>query len=245
MKKLITKLAIISALAISSCCNLISMVRPNLGNEQATKDLHELLAQPAVMHEASAGCTPGLLEKVNKLIALEADVNARDDGTTPLVQASFNLGNSEVVKALIAAGADVNAQNAAGDTALHTLLSSDFSNALQKGCMLINAGADVNKKNFNGETPLMIAAATGITGIFKLLVDAGADVNAQDNRGTTALMTSAYTGIDPAGIALLLELRADRNITNNNGETALDIALQKRYQKNIDVLMAPQIQKIK
>lgn len=234
MKNLITKVIVALCMMLGSSFTLSMQKAQN--PEQATKELHKLLADPSVRHNRNLN-TPGLLEKINQLIAQGADVNSvESSGRTPLMRASFNLGNLEIVRALIEAGADVNRQNAQGDTALHQLLKSDFSHALQKGRILIDAGADVNRKNNNGITPLISAAFPGVVNVFKLLVDAGADINAQTINGTTALMALVQGGVNPAGIALLLELGADQNITNNDGKTALDIARDKRYQPNVDAL---------
>jgi len=61
------------------------------------------------------------LAAVKKLIEGGANVNApkHDDGSTPLHTAVF-ICNIEIVKALIAAKADVNAKNKEGETPIHT-----------------------------------------------------------------------------------------------------------------------------
>ena len=58
---------------------------------------------------------------------------------------------SEVAKALIEAGVDVNAKDRWGRTALHC---AAVYNHLQIGRMLIDAGADVRAKDEDKETPL-------------------------------------------------------------------------------------------
>jgi hypothetical protein len=80
-----------------------------------------------------------------------------DDGQTALMEAvSFNdhgpapdgVDRAEVVRLLLAAGADVNARDKAGDTAL--ILCTNPQQAL----LLLQAGADPNARNREGETAL-------------------------------------------------------------------------------------------
>ncbi len=79
-----------------------------------------------------------------------------------------------LVAALIDAGANVDAVNAKGDSALNEAISNENLAAVNK---LVAAGADVNKANRHGWTPLH--CATGLEGdvrarIIRLLVEAGA-----------------------------------------------------------------------
>jgi ankyrin repeat protein len=70
------------------------------------------------------------------------------------------FGRVEMLKALIAAGADVSARSANGDTALHSLAESEWPNEeRQLDCIeaLLEAGADRKAKNDAGETPFDIA----------------------------------------------------------------------------------------
>ncbi len=68
---------------------------------------------------------------------------------TPLSHAS-RRGDYDVVKALLDAGADVNAKDAEGCTPLHWA-AREGHEAVVKA--LITAGADANAKNANGDTP--------------------------------------------------------------------------------------------
>ena len=61
------------------------------------------------------------------------------------------LGNIEAVNQHLAAGADVNAKDSAGGTALHGAV---FRGSKEVAELLISNGADVNAKTKRGETPL-------------------------------------------------------------------------------------------
>lgn len=64
----------------------------------------------------------------------------------------------EAIELLLGAGADVNAANAAGDTALHGAAVSGFPNAIQ---LLADKGAKLDVKNKNGKTPLALTIGGG------------------------------------------------------------------------------------
>ena len=111
------------------------------------------------------------------LIAVGADIDARDkNGQTPLHVAAEHYGG-EKIKELIAAGADVNARDKNGETPLHAAASSYKRRGQAK--MLIAAGADVNAWDKANNTPLHDAAGSGNAEAAKALIAAGADVNAR------------------------------------------------------------------
>ena len=165
----------------------------------------------------------GSLESVEMLLKAGADVNiARTDadggsslydsieyedaetdtGSSPLYAAS-RCGHANIVRALLAAGADVNkARLGTGETSLYAS-SFDGDPAIVK--MLIDAGADLNKATTdNGMTPLYIASARNHFEVVEMLINAGADVNkARTDDGTTPLYIASMAW-DRTTIANLL-----------------------------------------
>ncbi|XP_061441528.1 nuclear factor NF-kappa-B p105 subunit isoform X2 [Rhineura floridana] len=78
------------------------------------------------------------------------------------------------LRLLIAAGADVNAQEQkSGRTALH--LAVEQGNISLAGCLLLEGDAFVDSTTYDGTTPLHIAAGRGSTKLTSLLKAAGAD----------------------------------------------------------------------
>ena len=148
---------------------------------------------------------------------------------------------------LIAAGADINARDRFGNTALAYAAGGGHQQVVE---MLLSCGADVGVKNNNGLTCLDLAAARGHTAIAALLrharffhaardgdarllaqlMDAGADVNAQHTDGWTALMTAALYD-RPEVAAVLLRRGADAALENDAGWTALLIAERKGHAR--------------
>ncbi len=110
---------------------------------------------------------------------------AQPDGSTALHWAVYH-DRSDVVDALIRAGAKVNAANELGATPLWLAAVEGRAAMLDR---LLRGGADAKTALTNGETPLMSAARAGNLEAVKLLVARGADVNAKESgRGQTALM---------------------------------------------------------
>jgi ankyrin repeat protein len=145
-------------------------------------------------------------------------------------------GNVAEAKRLIEAGADVNAQDNRGYTALIRASGWRYTEIVK---LLIEAGADVNAKaEWNGRTALIHASASGDEYIetVKLLIEAGADVNAQDKYGYTALMAASQEGYEKV-TKLLIEEGADVNAQNFDGITALMFAEKMGHTEIVQALL--------
>jgi len=213
----------------------------------------------------------GHYDAAGALIEAGADVNLSDKlGRTPLYSAVDDhtmpvsarpspkevdeaLSSEDVIKLLLAKGAEVNLQlkNAqpyrtkldrgtdgmlgAGTTPLTRAAKAADHVAMK---LLFSKGADPNLATRNGVTPLMAAAGVGTsdadtTGRVKLQPDiiesiklclaAGADINAVDSNGRSALFGAAQQGFDKV-VQFLAENGAKVDIKDRNGRTALDAA---------------------
>ena len=103
-------------------------------------------------------CSAGIddVQRVCEVIELgwPGSVEARDDyGGTPLILASLR-GRAGIVKALLAAGADVNTANKGGMTAL---IWACHYGRLEIARTLVASGANVNAVDRDGWTPLNCA----------------------------------------------------------------------------------------
>ena len=120
------------------------------------------------------------------VLALSASAERFAEGITPLHRAW-----SEESAHLIAAGADVNARDAAGRTPLFYVTYPPTAE------LLLRAGADVNARDNDGNTPLLGLYGISQGGeelhpphmakIIRMLADAGADMNARNKAGHNAL----------------------------------------------------------
>lgn len=126
----------------------------------------------------------------------------------------------QVMKVLIEAGADVNAQAWGGSTAL--MWSAEGGNA-DMARLLIEGDADVHVKDNGGHTALLLAARNGHVDVVRLLIGEGADIHARNRGGNTALMLAAASG-KPDVARLLIEEGADVHARNHDGDTALMLA---------------------
>ncbi len=114
-----------------------------------------------------------------------------------------------MTKALLAAGAAVDAANHYGVT---PLLQASRNGDVEVMRALLDAGAQPTRWHAEGETPLMAAARTGKVEAVKLLLDRGSFVNAADPfQEETALMWASAEGHLEV-VKTLLAAGADPNL---------------------------------
>ena len=179
------------------------------------------------IHKNDVVAVSYFLKKDNSLINVRGS-----GGATPLMVAALHAGE-DCMRLLLDLGADPNAHNAAGATALMWAAGD-----VNKVRLLLARKAQVNVVSENGRTPLMIAARhEGAVAIVGLLIEKGADVNAKDNQGTNALMQAA-TAADVETLKLLLTKEADINAKATSGSTALMAAARFRCLSCVEVLIA-------
>jgi ankyrin repeat protein len=110
----------------------------------------------------------GHLAIVKLLFTRGAELNP--PGWTALIYAATN-SQIDVMRYLIEAGADVNAESPNGTTALMMAVRGGNADA---AALLVARGADVNHRSQNGATALRWARRGGFDAIEKTLLRAGA-----------------------------------------------------------------------
>lgn len=110
---------------------------------------------PNLQKEMLKSAKSGDAARVEQLIRMDPSLmSVRDaDGSTPLHCACWK-GHEAVVRVLLDAGADVNAENANehwGTTPLH---AAAHANRRRIAELLIAQGANINARNLNNRTPL-------------------------------------------------------------------------------------------
>jgi ankyrin repeat protein len=152
---------------------------------------------------------------------------------TPVADAAMRRDAAEV-RRLVQSGADVNAAQADGATALHWAAYHGDASLAQA---LLEAGADVGATNRNGSTPLWLAASQGDAPIVKALLEGGADANEPLVLGRRPLMLAARSGSVDA-VRVLLDKGADPNAHEDaRGTTALMQAADQGHADVIAVLI--------
>lgn len=133
------------------------------------------------------------LAGVKALIAQGADVNELDtNGDAPLVMAAYK-GHTEIVRALLDAGADVAAVDPGMKaTALH---AASYAGRTDAAALLIAYGIDINRQGpRNGYTALHDAIWQNNVETARVLIDAGADLTLASHDGETPLQFARSNG---------------------------------------------------
>jgi ankyrin repeat protein len=158
---------------------------------------------------------------------------ASAQSSAPLADAAEKMDRAKLA-ALLKQGADINASQVDGMTALHWAVTHDD---LLTAKLLIQAGASAKAANRYGVMPLSLAATNGNTGMVELLLNAGADPNTTLSGGETALMTGARTGT-LGTVKALLACGADVNAKDRKGQTALMWAAADGHADVVGTLIA-------
>jgi ankyrin repeat protein len=141
-------------------------------------------------------------------------------------------GNLTALLRLIQAGAEVNATNYVGQTALH--FAAQGGNK-EIALALIQAGAEINATDQHGGTPLHRAAYFFHAELALMLIKKGAKVNATDYLGQTPLHKATIRGHTQTALTLI-ENGAEVNATDKKDKTPLHWAAQKNHDPLICTL---------
>jgi ankyrin repeat protein len=172
----------------------------------------------------------GESERVQLLSVLQKasrSLDAPDSaGDTTLHHLARQGWESEILAAVLAAGADVRRTNAMGRTPLHEAAAAARDSRLLSA--LLKARPSIDARDADGRTALHLAAASGVADrprVFEALLAAGADPQAVDRNGRTAvhlLLEGAWpwNGVAEC-LAMLVRSGARLGAADQQGRTPL------------------------
>ena len=150
------------------------------------------------------------------------------------LRAAALAGHTEIVRAVLEAGPEI---DAGADSGLTALMEAAFAGQVDTVRMLLQRpGTEVNARLDDGSTALRAAALAGHTEIVRVLLEAGAELNARANNGLTALMEAAFAG-HVKTVRMLLRPGAEVNARLDDGSTALMAAALAGHTEIVRALL--------
>lgn len=194
------------------------------GNEEVKLMLIEAGAHTPYQLGLSAIALYDAIKQNDKKIITEIIASGFDVNELPFNDVNYNLlitalrGNrSGSVAVLIAAGADVNVQDANGST---PLFEAVMRNDVECATIILESDAKIDHMNNEGDTALLMACSKGYVDIVKLCLKARANIRICDKDENTPLLKAA-AGCHTEIVALLLEVGAEVNKQNRWNGMAL------------------------
>jgi ankyrin repeat protein len=163
----------------------------------------------------------GSAEDLELLFKFGADPNQETTTGGRLLNRAVHVRNVDAIRTLIRVGADINARDENGRTAL--INAADYSyESLPLVKILIEAGAEIDAQDLNGSTALLFSTGAR-ENIDVYLIEHGADANLATRDGYTPLMRAAEKCAF-SKMRLLVEHGADVSARTKGGTTAVHVA---------------------
>jgi len=174
----------------------------------------------------------GNLELALWLLQRKADPNLlSEDGWCPVLLAA-DEGHEPMIRLLVKVGASLDNTNDLDQTGLHL---AAWQNHLGVARALLELGVDARHCDCDGNTALHLAATEPVPEMIRLLSGVlGVDVPNENSQGTP-LMSAACHGL-VENLKLLLELGANPEARDLDGDRALEYALQNGHQEAAEFL---------
>lgn len=164
---------------------------------------------------------PTTVYDVEKWVAENPDVNkCYENGKTILLYLVENTNNTEGIKYIIDAGADLYTHCMPQQEALFVAVENNVNPAVIE--TLITNNTNIMHTDSYGNNAIMLAAVKNPNPqIIKTLIEYGLDINDKNNNGFDALTLAAYNNSKINIIETLIDYQADVNATDTLGHTPL------------------------
>ncbi len=216
----------------------------------------------ATIDRLVAAAADGRVDEVEFCLARGVEVDGYDTKSRQAMHEAVRRGHTDVVRALVAAGADPDER---------TNLSTTLALAAEAGRpavirALIDGGADIHDVQAIRENALMKAAEKGYLDTAQTLIELGIDVNARDRKARSALgraienrdapmiaLLKSAGGVEPdeaakhlhaaviagdlAGVRALIEQDVNLTVKGRIDRTALEEAVEEKHGEVVDALL--------
>lgn len=162
------------------------------------------------------------------------DILLGRDTLSSLLHTAIWRGKVEIVRMLLAKGADPNQVDANGRAPIHIAIFAIPSDEIARA--LLERGANPNRQSFTGTTLLEDCLSSGCYGTATILLEHGANPNACNAYGDTLLHKKASSG-DVTSMLLLIDHGARVDIRNDDGHTPLFRAVFCRQELAVSALL--------
>ena len=172
------------------------------------------------------------LKAVRSALANGADANMPHRGMnfTPLMVAAERWGFGEVLRTLLAHGADANEGDVNRRTALDNAICSEDADNVR---ILLEGGANVNQPGVLNR----VVSWRENREILRVMIEHGADVNMRDEKGDSPLH-GAVRRCRYEDMCLLLKAGADPNARNKRGDSPMSLAQSRNDTEALALLTA-------
>ena len=230
--------AVMMAAGMLGACNSPSQAQTQEGKQAKEGSL--VMNTQSLNGQLLDAARTGDAVKVRDLLAQGAEVDAHQPpvADTPLLLA-VRGNHVQVARSLLMHGANPNFQNVVDDSAF--LLAGALGRT-ELVRMMLSHGTNLKITNRFGGTALIPACERGHVETAQVLIAAGVDVNHVNRLGWTCLMEAVVLGNGgpehQAIIRALIEARADLNLPDKDGVTALAHARQRNQAEVVKLLQA-------
>ena len=203
------------------------------GHAQTAPSATEIAAYNGLLAAAASGDAGA----VSAALAT-ADLEQRDAGGRTALHIAAHRSHYDVVRALVAAGADINAMDRQQyDVVTIAAVKDDV--AMLELALSLGGNAKAITSPYQG-TALIAAAHLGHAEVVRLLLQAGAPPDHVNNLGWTAAIEAVVLGDGgarhQATLRALIDAGADIRIADRNGATPLALARSRGYGEMVRML---------
>jgi len=197
----------------------------------AHKDYDDNFVLSAIFCAIEENNKAGLEELLD--VAWSIDINQANKHGECGVHIAAGLGRLEMLKVLVAHGANLGVADQQGDSAVYWAARQGHAPVIR---FLVEHGVHVNQQNKLGESCLHAGCKYGHTAVVEYLVSIHTNIDLQDSHKESGLHIAAWHGF-PRIVEVLCQAGANLDIKNEDDETPLHVAAARGHIECIRCLL--------